>query len=88
MKLNELFNWMKYGIIVHNSGVVVEGAGNNRDSLIFIKIPNRLSRDFVNRRDLLQNIGIDLFFLFKEGDFLLVSICAELKRQRVLLVVT
>ena len=79
---------MKYGIIVHNSGVVVEGAGNNRDSLIFIKIPNRLSRDFENRRDLLQNIGIDLFFLFKEGDFLLVSICAELKRQRVLLVVT
>jgi hypothetical protein len=64
--------------------MIVVSIGNDINRFLLIKIPNRLSRDFQNSRNLLQNIGIDLFLLFEQGDFLLVPVFAELKREMIL----
>lgn len=65
--------------------MIVISVGDDIYRLFLIKIPNRLSRDFKNRGDLLQNIIINLFLLLKERDFLLVPVFAKLKCQCLLL---
>ncbi len=45
--------------------MIIVSIRNNINRLIFVKIPNRLSRYFQYRRNLLRNIRIDFFSLFK-----------------------
>jgi hypothetical protein len=62
--------------ISHIVSFAVKCICNNIHSLLLVKVPNRIRRNLQDRRNLLQNVSIDLFPLFEQGNFLLVPVVA------------